>query len=225
MKIVGRKIDFAAGVPLRDAASWYFHRGLFPAVRGLRLCDRAAAGGPTALGRRVRIHSRRHLHLGRGVVIGDDSWLSCYSLSGVHLADRVTIREFAWLQCSSSLRDPGVGLWVGSDTYIGPRASLGIGGRVTIGARCDIGGSFTLVAENHVVLEGTEALRGSGRVRQGIVIADDCWFGNNVTILDGVHVGQGAVIGAGAIVTKSVPAHTVVAGNPARVLRSRLPTG
>lgn len=52
-----------------------------------------------------------------------------------------------------------------------------------------------------------------------IVIEDDVWIGANVTILPGVHVGTCSVIGAGSIVTKNVDAHTIVAGNPAKILR------
>lgn len=54
-----------------------------------------------------------------------------------------------------------------------------------------------------------------------IVIGHDVWIGHSAIVLPGVEVGNGAVIGAGAIVTKSVPPYAIVAGNPARVLRYR----
>jgi virginiamycin A acetyltransferase len=50
-----------------------------------------------------------------------------------------------------------------------------------------------------------------------------CWVGDNVTILEGVEIGNGAIVGAGAVVTKSVPPYAVAVGNPARVLRHRYP--
>lgn len=55
----------------------------------------------------------------------------------------------------------------------------------------------------------------------GIVVDDDVWIGYRATILDGVHIGQGAVIGAGAVVTKDVPPYAVVGGVPAKVIRFR----
>jgi acetyltransferase-like isoleucine patch superfamily enzyme len=60
-----------------------------------------------------------------------------------------------------------------------------------------------------------------GSDASGIVTGDNVWIGAGVTVLDGVRIGTGAVIAAGAVVVKSVPAMTVVAGVPARVLRER----
>jgi acetyltransferase-like isoleucine patch superfamily enzyme len=52
-----------------------------------------------------------------------------------------------------------------------------------------------------------------------VVIGDDVWVGGNATILPGVTIGDGAVVAAGAVVTRDVPAHSVVAGVPAKVVR------
>lgn len=52
-----------------------------------------------------------------------------------------------------------------------------------------------------------------------VVLRRGCWIGANVTILPGVTIGENAVVGAGSIVTRDVPPRTVVAGNPARVIR------
>ncbi len=52
-----------------------------------------------------------------------------------------------------------------------------------------------------------------------VVIGDNCWLGGNVTVLPGVTIGEGCVIGAGAVVAKSIPAHTLAFGNPCRVIR------
>jgi acetyltransferase-like isoleucine patch superfamily enzyme len=58
--------------------------------------------------------------------------------------------------------------------------------------------------------------------QQGIVIEDDVWIGNRATVLDGVRIGKGAVVGAASVVTKDVEPYTVVMGNPARVVSRRV---
>lgn len=54
-------------------------------------------------------------------------------------------------------------------------------------------------------------------------IGAGCWLGDNVTVLEGVEIGDGAIIGAGAVVTRSVPPYAIAVGNPARVVRYRFP--
>ena len=87
-------------------------------------------------------------------------------------------------------------------------------------------GDRTLVGPNVSFYSGTHPL--DPVIRQGtrgpelgkeIHVEQDCWIGGNVVILPGVTIGRGSVVGAGSVVTKSVPAFTVVAGNPARVIR------
>ncbi len=68
----------------------------------------------------------------------------------------------------------------------------------------------------HVFKEGREGLS-----KGDIVVDDDVWIGSRAIILSGVHIGQGAVIGAGAVVTKDVPPYAIVGGIPARVIKYR----
>lgn len=56
---------------------------------------------------------------------------------------------------------------------------------------------------------------------KSVIIGDNCWIGENVAILKGVELGDGCIVGANAVVTKSFPRNVILAGNPARVIRSR----
>ena len=56
---------------------------------------------------------------------------------------------------------------------------------------------------------------------KAVVIEDDVWIGSRVTILPGVHIGEGCIVGASAVVTKSVPPYCIIAGNPAKIIKYR----
>jgi acetyltransferase-like isoleucine patch superfamily enzyme len=90
---------------------------------------------------------------------------------------------------------------------------------VTIGDRVYTSPLVQIVAVNHVFDDLSRSFTEQGITAQGITIEDDVWIGSGAVICDGVHIGEGAVVGAGAVVTEHVPAHTVVAGVPARVIR------
>ncbi len=191
-------------------------KGLGPGLRGaLRTPMLGSSVFPLFVGRGVRILGKRHLFLGRGVSIGDFTYLDAYSQEGFHIADGVTLREGGWAQATSGLGSPGVGLWIGRDTYIGPRVYLGVGAAVMIGARCQIGGNVSIIAESHM-FDGTADIFGQGVSREGVRIGEDCWIGNGVTVLDGVTIGDGCVIGAHSLVTTSLEPRTVAFGTPAR---------
>jgi acetyltransferase-like isoleucine patch superfamily enzyme len=76
-----------------------------------------------------------------------------------------------------------------------------------------------LAAVNHVFSDPARPFVEQGITAQGILVEDDVWIGAGAIIADGVHVGRGAVVAAGAVVTHHVPAHTLVGGVPAKVLR------
>jgi acetyltransferase-like isoleucine patch superfamily enzyme len=114
-------------------------------------------------------------------------------------------------------------LAIGHHTAINEYNNLrAAGGAINIGNYCQIAQFCTLVATNHT----TETLlymidapwNGS---RTSIDIEDDVWIGANSVILPGVRIGRGSVIGAGSVVTKSVPPHAIYAGNPAKLIRYR----
>lgn len=90
------------------------------------------------------------------------------------------------------------------------RGTLSIGNRVSI-APCVI-----LILISHA---NASVIRKYIPVRGGVRIEDDCWIGAGAIILNGVTIGKGSVVGAGAVVTKDVAPYTIVAGNPARKIR------
>ena len=84
------------------------------------------------------------------------------------------------------------------------------GGGVSIGRRTIFGANCYIIASNHAFGSRELPTMLQGDVRKGITIGENVWVGGNVTVLDGVNIGRNSVIGAGTLVTKSVPENTVV---------------
>jgi len=209
-------------LPLGDVLGYLWRRGAAAWMRGLFWRLRlGACGGRLLIGRRAAIRFPRYVSVGRNVYIGDDTYLSGLSTAGVRIADHVRIREHVWIQSTSTLDDPGVGVSIGERTYVGPRCIFGAGGGLTIGRRVMFGAAVHLLAENHEIDDPTRPIDEQGVTRRGITIEDEAWVGNAAIVLDGVTVGRGAVIGAGAVVTRDVPPLAIAVGNPARVIGRR----
>lgn len=94
-------------------------------------------------------------------------------------------------------------------------------GGVTIGRYFHTGRGLTIYSSNHKY-DGAEAIPyGHEYIRKPVVIRDFVWCGANVTIVPGVTIGEGAIVGAGSVVTKDVPEGAIVGGNPAKVIKYR----
>ena len=113
--------------------------------------------------------------------------------------------------------DYGTHISIGDCTYINFNLTVLDEAPVSIGSHVFIGPGCSLLTAVHP-LDAQERNKGTEKALP-ITIGDSVWLGGNVTVLPGVTIGEGAVVGAGSVVTRDVPPHTVVAGNPARIIR------
>lgn len=110
-------------------------------------------------------------------------------------------------------------LVIGARTYINRHTVLDAAHELSIGNDCMIGPFCYITDHDHS--QGEDGRPGSGPlVCRPTVIEERCWIGAHVTILKGVRVGRGATVGAGSVVTRSIPAGATAAGNPARLIAS-----
>lgn len=144
---------------------------------------------------------------------GYAKWLRkiCGKLILKKCGKKVNIEKGATFSSSISL---------GDYSGIGIRASLT--GSVIIGNNVMMGPHCTIYSRNHAFERTDIPMREQGfQEEKTVVIGDDVWIGGHVIILPGVHVGKGAILGAGAVVTKDVPEYAIVGGNPAKIIRYR----
>lgn len=155
------------------------------------------------VGRGVRLDGDMPLIVGNGrIVIGD----------GARIGNRCTF------VVAPNLFDMPE-LVIGAHTIINFCTEISVECRVQIGSRCQIAGETRIYDNNSHSIDFRNGRKMTLNDVAPVCICDDVWIGMRAMILKGVSIGKGAVVAAGAIVTKDVPAMTVVAGNPARVVK------
>lgn len=150
-------------------------------------------------------------HQGKHAWIRKHCILNVSPINAFQLGAKSGIEEFCVI-------DNGVGpVIIGEDTLIGLRNTLI--GPVQIGNHVVTAQNVVMSGLNHCFDDCSRLIREQGVITASIVIADDVWIGANASILAGVHIGMHSVVGAGSVVTKDVPPYSVVAGNPAQVIK------
>lgn len=121
------------------------------------------------------------------------------------------------------LGEGSASLRVGPNTYFQAGCTLNpYLGNITVGANCMIATRCTFMPYQHNFTDPDRPMREQGLTSRGdIVLEDDVWLGAQVCVMDGVTIGRGAIIGAGAVVTKDIPPYSIAVGVPARVVRMR----
>jgi acetyltransferase-like isoleucine patch superfamily enzyme len=139
---------------------------------------------------------------------------------GIVLGENVAIGAYSIIRASSATHI-GAGMSVGRNSSCDAYSFFGAGGLITIGENVIMGQYVSFHAETHNHSRIDELIRLQGITPKPIIIEDDCWVGARVTLLGGAVVRQGSIIGAGAVVNKEFPPYSIIAGVPARLLRSR----
>ena len=196
-------IPGAIGLAIRRFA----YRGLF------KSCGRSLV-----LGRGVTIRHADKISLGRNVVIDDFCVLDGRGSGegGLVIGDEVIINRGCIVQSKFGSIRIGSGTNIGAGSHVCSMGGIEIGQSVLVTGGCTISGGqyHTEDLESPIMLQGAYT---SGPIS----IGDGSWLGMKVLVLDGVTVGRGCAIGAGAVVNQSLPDYAVATGVPARVTRIR----
>jgi acetyltransferase-like isoleucine patch superfamily enzyme len=231
LRIVERMISHARGTAdagmeqqwaLRDYVSM-LASFILPISRGfLRSRFFGRADWRVLIKSRVVIRYPRHLGVGRWFIAEEGAEIHALSKRGVRFGDRTTVGAYALIRPSSYYGGGiGEGMTVGDNSNIGPFAYIGCSGLVTIGKNVMMGPRVGIYAENHNFSRVDIPMKHQGVTHGFVEIGDDCWIGANSVILSNVRIGQGAIVSAGSVVTKDVPPLGIVAGVPAKLVRTR----
>jgi acetyltransferase-like isoleucine patch superfamily enzyme len=136
---------------------------------------------------------------------------------------RLVIGKFAHIGDHTALRAHEGTLRIGDKAVLGARVTVNSYLHVEIGATSLIGDDAYICDFDHRYGRLDQPIKDQGIVKAPVRIGRDVWLGTKATVLRGVDIGEGSVIGAGSVITRDLPPYSVAAGAPARVLKSRLP--
>ncbi|MEX0745750.1 MAG: DapH/DapD/GlmU-related protein [Phycisphaeraceae bacterium] len=198
-----------------------------------------AAPGAAGLWLRQKLYRPLFGHIGRGVVIGRN--VTIRHPHRIHIGDRVIIDDNCVLDAKG---EHDRAIIIGDDAIIGRNTVLSCkGGTIRVGSAVNVSVNCTFVSETELTVGEKVLVAGHGyfiaggnhgidrvdipiceqpcRQKGGLHIERHCWVGAAVTVLDGVRVGRDAIVAAGAVVHRDVPAYAIVGGVPARIIRRR----
>lgn len=173
----------------------------------------------TVIGKCVDLRHRRYLKLGNRVKIGSYCLIDSLGLEGVSLGNNVSIGDFSRLVVSSDISNLGSHITIHDNVGIGEFSRIGGSGGVTIKSDTIIGQYLSCHPENHNFSDSNTLIRHQGTTRAEIIIGRNCWIGAKVTITAGVNIGDGCVIAAGSVITKSFESNSLIGGIPAKLIR------
>ena len=159
----------------------------------------------------IRLLAPLYQHRGRHAIIHHSVRMDTPPYRKFWLGDYSVVESFACI--NNAVGD----VIIGNHTRIGLHNT--IIGPVTIGSHVNLAQGITITALNHNFDDLEKRIDQQGISTKEVVLEDDIWVGANAVILPGVTIGTHAVVAAGAIVTKDVPPHSLVAGVPAKVIR------
>lgn len=203
--------------------AFYFLFGWVPGVLGIGLRGIfyrviLKMDGMAAIESRVRLRFANHIRLGHGVYLDENVYLHACP-NGIEIGADSIVMHGAILHVYNFRGLPNSGIKIGKNSLVGEHTVIRGQGGVEIGDRVYTSPFTQIIAVNHIFDDPERPFIEQGITAEGIVVEDDVWLGAGAVITDGVRIGKGAVVAAGAVVTKDVPAHTVVGGVPAKVIK------
>lgn len=211
------KYELAFGVtsPMPGALGYLLRKKMLPKMLG-------RAGRGILFGRSVVFRHPQRISIGDNVILDDDCVLDAKGNSGIgiYLGSGAIVGRNTSLSCKGGVIETGENCNIGANCMLLSETGLALGSNVLIAGMCYIvaGGTHGFDRTDVPIVRQATVSKG------GVTVEDNCWIGANVTVLDGVTVGRDSIIGAGAVVARSLPEFVIAVGVPARVVKLRKET-
>lgn len=179
------------------------------------------SNGILFLGKNVRIKHKNLISIGATVFIGDNVEINALSKKGIQIGNNVSIHRSTIIDCTGGIRSIGEGLKIGNSVGFSPNCYIQVRGNVNIGDNVIFGPFVKIFSENHNFSKIDIPITSQGETRKGVNIESGVWVGSSAIILDGVTIGENAIIAAGSLVNNDIPANSIVAGIPAKIIKNR----
>jgi acetyltransferase-like isoleucine patch superfamily enzyme len=165
----------------------------------------------------VALQYPANMHIGAGVRIARNAILRANTdkRPGISIGDETLILESVLIGANQGQ------VTIGRKCWLGPGCLIYGNGDVTIGDNVLVAAHTSINTVSHHAGRTDVPINDQGIYTDPVVIEDDVWIGLNAVILQGVRIGRGSIIGAGAVVNKDIPPWSIAVGMPAKVLRKR----
>ena len=177
------------------------------------------------IGKDVRISRKATIKCAKNIVLGNNASIGEYAIlngDSEKYNPSITIGDNTYLTSFAVIDAQGGFVKIGENCSVNPFCILYGHGGLEIGNGVRIAAKTTIIPANHRFDRIDIPQYKQSLIKKGIKIYDDVWIGTNVTILDGVRIHRGSVVGGGAVVTKDIPAYSVAVGVPAKVIKRRI---
>lgn len=164
---------------------------------------------------------RRKLWLGARLELDGLAFIGPGVVLQVGKDARLELGRWSWIGHGTKIRAHEGVVSIGAKTVMGQECTISSFQHVKIGRECVIADRVMFIDFDHGVVEVERPIRLQGIYKRDVDVGNNVWIGYGACILRGVTIGDNAIIGTNAVVTKDVPANAVVAGLPARVIRMR----
>jgi acetyltransferase-like isoleucine patch superfamily enzyme len=217
----GRTVRVSESVPAPLFVGYLLQQCLYLTRGVIALLLRARGPALLFLGPGARIRGLRLLKFGARLRLGAHTEITCWSRGGIRIGRDFSLGEHSSISNGfNPFADIGT-IVIGSNVGIGGHSFICCPSTVTIGDNTITGQYLSIHPQNHVFAARDMPIRLQGVTSQGVHIGADCWIGAKVTILDGVSIGDGCIVAAGAVVTQSCPPQSIIGGVPAKIIGQR----